>query len=90
MAKALSFSLPLHGHVNPSLPLVQELVRRGEDLVYFGTDAVAAAIHATGVTYRPYRDAFLSDLRGLPALTDTISSLLMSTTARVLDRELEF
>lgn len=32
MPKALFFSIPAHGHVNPSLPLVAELVRRGRQL----------------------------------------------------------
>lgn len=89
MAKALFFSLPLHGHVNPSLPLVRELVRRGEQVVYYGTEPVAAGIRGAGATYRPYRDAFLSELCGLPAQTDALPWLLMSAAARVIHAELE-
>lgn len=33
MAKALVLSLPAHGHVNPTLPLVRELVSRGDQVI---------------------------------------------------------
>ena len=66
MAKALFLSLPLHGHTNPSLPLVRELVGRGDSIVYYSTSAFAETISQTGAEYRPYRNQFLADLRQLP------------------------
>ena len=44
MAKALFFSLPLHGHTNPSLPLVRELVRRGDEVIYYSNDTFAEKV----------------------------------------------
>ena len=88
-AKALFFSLPAQGHVNPSLPLVRELVRRGDEVVYYATDRFASQVASTGARYRSYRDAFLADLSQLPAQTDELSWLLMSTSARVLEAELD-
>ena len=39
MAKVLFFNLPAHGHVNPTLPLVAELVHRGEHVIYYSSEA---------------------------------------------------
>ncbi len=89
MPKALFLSLPLHGHVNPSLPLVRELARRGDEIVYYSAGAFAAEIERAGARYRPYRNAFLTDLSQLPARTHEISWLLMRTAASVLEGELD-
>jgi MGT family glycosyltransferase len=89
MAKALFLGLPLHGHTSPSLPLVRELVGRGEEVVYYSADPFAARIEQTGARYRPYRNAFLADITRLPERMDELSWLLMQTTADILDRELD-
>lgn len=52
--KALFYNVPASGHVNPSLALVAELVRRGEAVIYYGTENFRAKIEATGATFRPY------------------------------------
>ncbi len=89
MAKALFLGLPLHGHTNPALPLVRALVERGDEVVYFSTETFAAKIQETGAQYRPYRNAFLADLRELSERTDKMSWLLMRTTGEVLAQELD-
>jgi MGT family glycosyltransferase len=89
VAKALFFGLPVHGHVNPTLPLVRELVRRGEQVVYFATDEFAARIAETGATYRPYRNAFLPDLGTIARRMDELVWLFMRTSSEVLDQELD-
>ncbi len=52
--KALFYNIPASGHVNPSLALVAELVRRGETIIYYGTESFRAKIEATGAIFRPY------------------------------------
>lgn len=91
MAKALFLSLPLHGHVNPSLPLVRALVARGDEVVYAANDRFAARIEETGARYHAYRDAYLSGsgLSSLPERTEEIVWVLMQTAQRVLDTELD-
>ncbi len=37
MANVLFVNGNLHGHINPTLPLVQELVEQGESVFYFST-----------------------------------------------------
>ncbi len=89
MAKALFFSLPASGHVNPSLPLVKELTRRGEQIVYFSSRPFAQIIQAAGAEYRPYRNEFLSDLGQIPEKLHELSWLLMRTCSELLETELE-
>jgi MGT family glycosyltransferase len=50
MSRIAFFMVPAHGHINPTLPLVAELVRRGERVVYysFECEAFRAAIERTG------------------------------------------
>lgn len=49
MPKHLAFAiLPAHGHVNPTLPLVEELVRRGHRVSYLTGEECAAKIERTG------------------------------------------
>src|ERR1044071_4098062 len=89
MTKALFFSLPLHGLINPSLTLVRELVARGNEITYYAADAFADKIKQTGAQYRPYRNTFLSEITHVPERLDQLSWLLMRTTAEVLEHELE-
>lgn len=87
MSKALFFGLPVHGHTNPTLPLVRELVRRGEEIVYLSTAEFAPLIAATGATYQPYRNAFLPQLGSVARRMDELAWLFMRTTAELLDEE---
>jgi MGT family glycosyltransferase len=87
--KGIFVSLPLYGHVNPSLAVVRELVGRGDEITYYATAAHANRIEDTGASYQPYRDGSLPDLTRLPERTHEVSSMLMRTTASVLERELE-
>lgn len=48
-------NIPAHGHVNSTLPIVQELVRRGEQVVYYLTEEFRSVVEATGATFRPYQ-----------------------------------
>src|SRR5512143_286890 len=54
MPKALFLNVPGHGHVNPSLPLITELVRRGHTITYFITERYRARVEAAGATVRLY------------------------------------
>ena len=58
MSKVLFFSLPLQGHTNPTLPLVKELVRRGEEVAYYSLEPLRPAIEETGATFRSYGESY--------------------------------
>jgi MGT family glycosyltransferase len=48
-------NIPAVGHVNPTLPLVAELVGRGHRVSYASAPRRASAIEAAGATLVPYR-----------------------------------
>jgi MGT family glycosyltransferase len=54
MAKFVFINIPSNSHVNSTLPIVQELVARGEEVIYYLTDAFKDVIEATGATFRSY------------------------------------
>lgn len=54
MAKILFFNIPAYGHVNPTLPIVTELVQRGHQVLYHNSDTFEQAIKGTGAEFRPY------------------------------------
>jgi MGT family glycosyltransferase len=88
MATGLFLTLPLHGHMNPALPLVGELVARGETIVCWSTDEFRSQLERAGARVRPYGHAFLADLRELPEHTHELSWLLTRTSAEILERDL--
>src|SRR5256712_12439822 len=46
--------VPAQGHTNPTLPVVAELVRRGDEVIYYSTASFREAIERSGATFRPY------------------------------------
>ena len=54
MTKALFFNVPSSGHVNPSLPVTAELVRRGVQVIYYLTESYRQKVEATGAEFRSY------------------------------------
>ncbi|MGB8455342.1 MAG: hypothetical protein WCD89_23800 [Anaerocolumna sp.] len=53
------FNIPAHGHINPTLPIVNELVKRGETIIYYSTEAFREKIEKTGAKYKPTVSLFL-------------------------------
>ena len=54
MAKFVFINIPSRSHINPTLPVVQELVARGEEVIYYLTEPFKQAVEATGATFRRY------------------------------------
>jgi UDP:flavonoid glycosyltransferase YjiC (YdhE family) len=46
---------PAHGHINPTLPIVRELVKLGRPVVYYNTPGMKEKIIAAGAEFRSYR-----------------------------------
>ena len=66
MSNVLFLAAPSHGHVNPTLGLVQELVRRGEHVTYFASPPFKERVEATGATFKAYAHD-LDMFKGPPA-----------------------
>ncbi len=89
MPKGLFLSLPLTGHVNPSLSLVRELARRGDEIHYYATAPYASQIQHAQARFHPYRNGFLSDMRAVPEQLHELSWLLTRTTSQLLATHLD-
>jgi MGT family glycosyltransferase len=84
MARVAVLAYPTHGHLAPILPVVAELVRRGEEVVFYGTGRSRAKIEATGARFHAYTrghddfnptpptDGLFSDMARLAELTADI------------------
>lgn len=79
MAKLLFINGHGEGHINPTLAVVQELVQRGEKVVYFATENFRERLESTGAMVKTYdgnkfHQAFLGS--GGEHLLHKISGLL--------------
>jgi MGT family glycosyltransferase len=90
MQKILYFSLPAHGHVNPSLPVIEELARRGAHIDYYSLEPFRRSIERTGATFHDYGNRFDVPESGPGpfARLDTTIETLIKLTAIVLDEHL--
>lgn len=79
MARIFFINAGSEGHINPTLQVVEELISRGEEVVYFSVEAFRERIEKTGATVRTIDDqkfiqAFLSGGRNY--LQERINGLL--------------
>lgn len=51
MSKIAFFCIPAHGHTNPTLGVVKELVRRGHEVWYYSYDMMKDKIESTGAKF---------------------------------------
>jgi MGT family glycosyltransferase len=90
MARAAFFSFPGHGHVNPTLPLVAELVRRGETVDYHCTEDFRGAIAATGARFQVLsggleRLTALDPKQGMFMLGEVVAEATLNLLPRLID-----
>jgi MGT family glycosyltransferase len=58
MATVVFWGILAHGHLNPTVPLVTELVHQGEQVFYDALEAFRPAIERTGAMFRDYGEDF--------------------------------
>jgi MGT family glycosyltransferase len=92
MARVLLINSGSEGHINPTLSLVQELLRRGEEVVYFTSEQFRERIEPLGATVITYDaskflEAFLAGGRnpwgrvsGLLRTTDVVIPSVLEQT----------
>ena len=81
MARVLFINGGSEGHINPTIGVVQELISRGEEVVYFSIEAFRERIEKTGATVRTFDGqkfikAFISGGRNY--LLERINGLLLT------------
>lgn len=66
MSKVLFVNGNVHGHINPTIALVKELVNRGEEVVYFSTENFREKIESAGAKFQSYGerlDGFMKNFK---------------------------
>ncbi|MGG4220199.1 macrolide family glycosyltransferase [Paenibacillus jamilae] len=81
MARVLFINGGSEGHINPTIGVVQELISRGEEVVYFCIEAFRERIEKTGASVRTFDDqkfikAFISG--GRDYLLERTNGLLLT------------
>lgn len=81
MARVLFINAGSEGHINPTIGVVQELISRGEEVVYFCIEAYRQRIEQTGATVRTIDDqkflkAFISGGRNY--ILERVNGLLLT------------
>lgn len=81
MARVLFINAGSEGHINPTIGVVQKLISRGEEVVYFCIEAFRERIEKTGATVRTFDDqkfikAFISG--GRTYMLERINGLLLT------------
>lgn len=85
MSKVLFFNIAAHGHTYPTLPLVAELVRQGEQVIYYSTgSAFQQTIEATGATFRNCATPFLNDETQIDESMIKVACMLLLVTETAL------
>jgi MGT family glycosyltransferase len=79
MAKYVFLNVPARGHVNPTLAVAQELVRRGQAVSYYVTEEFRDVVEATGAVFQPYE----SKLKDMPAMPPSFSGMGGGPTGRI-------
>lgn len=54
MTRILMIGMPAAGHVNPCVPLILELVRRGIDVTFYITEEFRSVVEQSRATFRAY------------------------------------
>jgi MGT family glycosyltransferase len=62
MATYLFLTSPAYGHVNPTLAIAQELVNRGQDVIYYLPPEFQETVEATGAMFRSYESKLMKHI----------------------------
>jgi len=90
MSNVLFLGMPSHGHVKPTLGLVDELNRRGEQIFYFASEPFRTKIEAAGAAFYSYNEDLnifksgnkLGQGGGLLSLTSKAPSVIANILAQ--------
>ncbi len=81
MTKYIFLDIPAYGHVNPTLAVVQELVKRGQEVIYYLPEQFKGAVQATGAAFRSYE----SQLKGVSPIVTSSGGVQSRFSALMLD-----
>jgi MGT family glycosyltransferase len=84
MSRVCMLGHPAAGHTNPTLPIIAELVKRGERVTYFSSEPFRTRVEQTGAEFRAYGAHELFErnlsrggmLGGMAGLIETAEAIL--------------
>src|SRR6266567_2813911 len=83
MKKIIFYSMPGHGHTNPTITVARELAKRGHKVIYYSIEEFRERVEAAGLEYRSYDMRYYFD----PILAKNLSALakkLMQNTELIV------
>lgn len=83
MSKVILLNFPTHGCINPLLATVSELVRKGEEIIYYCTEEFRNKIEQTGAEFRPYK-GLINEFKYLD--NDDLFEALKLTVEMIVDK----
>ncbi|PKK35583.1 glycosyl transferase [Siphonobacter sp. SORGH_AS_0500] len=84
MSNVLFLGMPSHGHINPTLGLVHELIKHGEEVTYFASEEFRQKIEATGATFKSYA-ADLNIFKAQPSSDESPFLSIFRSAETVID-----
>jgi MGT family glycosyltransferase len=83
--KIVYIGIPAHGHTNPTLPLMRELIARGHETLCYNAEWFRDTVAPTGVDFRAYPEPLPSERAFTEALAEiiTASRLLADMSERL-------
>lgn len=87
MGKIVFFCIPAHGHTNPTLGVVRELIERGHEVWYYSYNMLKEKIEATGAKFVPC-DEYDTELKLEPKDTARVGKDLAFSTKLLVDTTL--
>ena len=87
MSRIVFFCIPAHGHTNPTLGVVRELVRRGHEVWYYSYEMMREKIEAAGARFVAC-DAYDGEMRLSPKDAAKIGKDLALSTRVLVDTTL--
>ncbi len=76
MSKVAFFNVGAAGHVYPALPVVSELIRRGESVVFSTSPQYRDIVERSGAEFRSYDTSPVNHVRPYPTILHLAESLL--------------
>ncbi|MBI1281086.1 MAG: glycosyl transferase [Anaerolineaceae bacterium] len=77
MAKIFYVGIPAHGHTNPTLPVVRELIKRGHEVLYYNAASFRSKVSTTGVDFRAYPEPMPTERQLAEAMHELIDASVM-------------
>ena len=89
MAKIAYIGLPAHGHTNPVLPIVKQLVENGHEVLFYNAESFRDKVEPTGVNFKPLPEPLPTEKEIAESMHNFINaSLMFSKMSRPLTRYL--